>query len=134
MNFSMKNFFSKCDKSPVSCGFGRIYWRNPNGKMHVLCHSEDILCNDSKVTRRPLTWPLRWPLTWPQRMFGIVTLISLLRYLDLMKKLYILKKSRTRGIHNIFCGDAQRHAQRRNSRWVDTFCWFPQGTKYDMDF
>ena len=29
MKFSIKDFFSKCAKSAVSCGFGHIYWRNP---------------------------------------------------------------------------------------------------------
>ena len=29
MKFFMKDFFSKCAKSAVSCEFGHIYWRNP---------------------------------------------------------------------------------------------------------
>ena len=28
MKFSIKDFFSKCDESAVSCGFGHIYWIN----------------------------------------------------------------------------------------------------------
>ena len=38
-----KDFFSKCDEihSFGHTGFGHIYYRNPNGKLHFLC-SEDF--------------------------------------------------------------------------------------------
>ena len=29
LKMKFKDFFSKCDQIPVSCGFGRIYWKNP---------------------------------------------------------------------------------------------------------
>ena len=37
MKFSIKDFFSKCDNSAVSCRFGHIYWRNPEWKTSFLC-------------------------------------------------------------------------------------------------
>ena len=33
LKFSIKDFFSKCEVN----GFGHIYWRNLNGKLHFLC-------------------------------------------------------------------------------------------------
>ena len=49
MKFSTKDFFSKCDQSAVSCGFGHIYWRNPEWKTSffvqwlIYQHSYEIL-------------------------------------------------------------------------------------------
>ena len=34
--FSVKDFSSKCDQI-CNCGFGHIYWRILNGKLHFLC-------------------------------------------------------------------------------------------------
>ena len=36
MNFSVKEFFSKCDQIRNSSLFDPIYWRNLNGKLHFL--------------------------------------------------------------------------------------------------
>ena len=46
MKFSIKDFFSKCDsKLAVSCGFGHIYWRNPQWKtsFFVKCDMQSIM-------------------------------------------------------------------------------------------
>ena len=37
VKFSIKDFFSKCDQTAVSCGFGHIYWRNPLMENFIFC-------------------------------------------------------------------------------------------------
>ena len=32
LKFNIKDFFSKCEQIRWKCGFGHIYWRNPQKK------------------------------------------------------------------------------------------------------
>ena len=53
MKFPIKDFFSKCDQILSFCGFGHIYWRNPQWKIlffvrgfkHTRSVSKKILSN-----------------------------------------------------------------------------------------
>ena len=43
MKFYIKDFFSNVTKSVVSCGFGHIYWRDPEKKLHFM-YIESVKC------------------------------------------------------------------------------------------
>ena len=37
MKFSIIDFFSKCDETAVSCGFGHIYWKKSLTENFIFC-------------------------------------------------------------------------------------------------
>ena len=53
--FPLRISSANVNKSAVSCVFGHIYWKNPNGKTHVLCNDATLQYLQSDTTAPDMT-------------------------------------------------------------------------------
>ena len=65
-------------KDSVSCGFGRIYWRNPQWKTSFLCSD---FCSKKKVLSKKASWVQSWRL--PNVTYW--TSLELLRFIFVLR-------------------------------------------------